>query len=540
MLYHKKYTINPSDIVDGAIRWQATGSGVYVVAEHKGSQYFVKRFTMGPRIPSESIPEPVYSEQLAIAKWLEEKQAKMRKLFKGLTVKDDHIVVEEENFWDEDNLFTTVTQMIPNEVEDFDYTALDQATFVKLCQDMALLIKKTHDAGVTHGDLKDKNILIQFNGGSLVPYLIDFDSSYPSDYATRKGKDGKPLLAHPVVFSEGYQSPEIAIYNNEDQGVIDAATITCKTDIFTLAIIFHKLWTGNFPAVIGDSCPVGEAVYCDTPIKIDAKFNVSLGTNNDCKFSSLLMWMLAKDAEKRPTAQQVIDALADEIDIDDMFETSDSAAKFDLEPHEIHKAALEIYTKETLKKKDVKSFLKITEGGKYKYYVKLKDGTERKITVDEVIACGYGKAKKITICSLWEEDENNIELLSLDDISKLGIVAIEPKTAGYRRFYFVALRAGGGYTTSASGLVDNGIARRKIIAADPDFDINSEDTPWPEHGDVYDQKALKSRHVIKVEKVTENGEHKYLLTMKDDKGKKQNVVKVEYMRIMMFIKRSNA
>lgn len=536
MLYNKKYTINSSDIVDGAIKWQATGSGAYIVADYKGEKYFVKRFTMGPRVPSKSIPEPVYSEQLGIAKWLENKQAEMRKLFKGLTVNRDHIVVEEENFWDDDNLFTTITRLIPNEAKGFDFTALDQATFIKLCQDITLLIKKIHDAGVTHGDLKDKNILIQNSGDSLVPYLIDFDSSYPSDYATRKKADGKPMLAYPVVFSEGFQSPEIAIYNFEDEGVIDAATITCKTDIFTLAIIFHKLWTGNFPAVIGDSCAVGEAVYMDTPIKIDSKFNVSLGTTNDSKFSSLLMWMLAKEADKRPTAQQVIDALADKIDIDDVFETSDSAAKFDLEPHDLHKAALDIYTKETLKKKDVKCFAKITEGGQYKYFVKLKDGTEKKLTADEVIECGYGKAKKITKCSLWEEDEKTIELLSLDVISNLGIISIEPKTAGYKKFYFVALRAGGGYTTSAVGLVERGIARRKIISVDPEFDIGSADKPWSEHGVDYDQDALISRNVIKVEKVTEDGEQKYLLTFKDDKGKRQNVVKISYMKIMKFIK----
>ena len=198
--------------------------------------------------------------------------ANMRKRMKSLSVDKDHIVVEEENFWDDDNLFVTVTRMIPGENKGFDYTTLDQTTFLALCADMMELLIKIHAVGVTHGDLKEKNVLIRGDSGALVPYLIDFDSSYPSDYGTRKRSDGRPLLAYPVVYSEGSQSPEIAIYNFEDEGVVDASTITDKTDIFTMALIFHRLWTGDFPAVVGDDCPVGEAVYLDTEIRLSPRW----------------------------------------------------------------------------------------------------------------------------------------------------------------------------------------------------------------------------------------------------------------------------
>ncbi len=397
---------------------------------------------------------------------------------------------------------------------------------------MTLLIKKIHDVGITHGDLKEKNILISHSGSALVPYLIDFDSSYPSDYSTRKKKDGSSMLSYPVVYSEGYQSPEIAIYNFEDEGVIDPATITNKTDIFTLAIIFHRLWTGTFPAVIGDSCAVGEAVYLDGQIQIDKKFDFEIGPNSGCKFSTLLMWMLQKDSAKRPTADKILSALSDNFDISDEFESAESAGKIDTTPHDLHAKAIEICDKDVLKGMNVKVFTKITEGGQYKYYVKLKDGTEERLTIDDVIAKGYGKAKATSLGTLWEEDAKTIEFEDVAKISAMGILAIEPKQAGARKFYFVALRAGGGYTTSKTGLIDRGIAKHKVVEVAP---IEGDDTPWPEHGTKFDSEALANRNITKVEKVVVDGDNRYKITIKTPDGEKENIVRAGYMKIMKYI-----
>ena len=536
MQYRKKYEIDPSFVDGDVIKWGTTGNGSFAFGEYKGQRYFIKRYTMGPRIPAKSIPEPVYSEMMNTAKWLEDKQAEMRKRMKGLTVDKDHIVVEEENFWDDDNLFVTVTRMIPGENQGFDYTTLDQTTFQALCADMMELLVKIHAAGVTHGDLKEKNVLIRDDGGLLIPYLIDFDSSYPSDYGTRTRSDGKPMLAYPVVYSEGYQSPEIAIYNFEDEGVGDATAITEKTDIFTMALIFHHLWTGDFPAVVGDDCPVGEAVYLDEEIRISPKFDVVMGPTFENKLSGLLKWMLQKDPTLRPTAAQVKDALLDKLDVSDYFDTGDGAAKYDLEPHSIHKAALEIATKDEFKALNVKAFQKVTVGGQYKYLVKMKDGSEEILTLDQVIAKGFGKAKASSLCTMWPEDDAKYEFVGLDVIEAAGVLSIEAKAAGFKKFYFVALRAGGGYTTSAKGLVDRGLAQAKIIAA-PASEMPAGDTPWPEHGSAYDQEVMAKRNIVLIEKVVEEGMHVYKLTAAlPDGTRRETVVKEGYMRIMRLIK----
>ena len=535
MLYNGKYTVKPSDVIDGSIKWEMTGSGAFIICEYKGEKYFVKRFTMGPRRPSKSLPVDMYSKYKEAADWLENKQKEISALFKkkGITTDKDHIVIEEENFWDEDNMFTTVTKLIPDEDKDFDYSMLDFPTFVKLCKDMAKLFVKLHDAGITHGDLKEKNFLIQNKGGELIPYLIDFDSSYPSDFAKRKRADGTPMLACPVVYSAGYQSPEIAIYNyqfEEEETIGDATAITQKTDIFTLAIVFHKLWTGHFPAVVGDSCYVGEAVYCDTEICIDSKFDVELGEKNHCTLSTLLRWMLTKDHTKRPTAQQVFDALSDALDVDSAFEGKDPT-NFDTQPHAVHIDSLEIFADDVLRKADVKSFRKVIEGGLFKYLVKLKDGSEKLLGADGVISNGYGAVRKDVECALWSEDEGVIELLPKEELLKQGVLSVEPKQAGYKKYYYVTLLAGGGYSTGKSGLVESKLAKRKVTLVS---DIDA-DAPWAEHGSAYNKEALTARKIVKVEKVEDGGEKCYLLTQKDGSDEKQTIVKINYMKLFKYI-----
>ncbi len=532
MIYRKKYTIDSAFILPGppeSIKWSATGCGEYIIGERGGKKYFIKRSSMGLRYPASTLPEPLYSEALRAAQRLENKQKDIKKLFSGLDVDADHIVVEEENFWD-DNVFSTVTRMVDGEMKDADHTSLSQAAFLTLCRDLMVLLKKIHAAGVTHGDLKVKNIIIANRGGALVPYLIDFDSSYPSDYGTRTGKDGKPLLSYPVVFSPGYESPEIAWYNYNEEGDVPASTITNKTDIFTMAIIFHQLWAGSFPAIESDQCDsVGVAVYNDAPIKFDTKFNIPLGPVNESSFASLLKWMLEKDTSRRPSAEQVLDALNDVIEVPDEYSADGAQVKFDLEPHTIHKAALELLTKDELKAKGVKSFVKVTSGGEYKYSVKLKDGSERMLSIDEVISLGYGKSKSASVCTLWPADDEKYELLGADAFEAAKVISVEQKEVAFRRFYYVVFRSGISTTMGVSGLRDLGLIKEKLVLADS-ASVDA-DTPWPDHGTAYNTEAMAKRGILKVEKVVEAGDNRYMIIYAD----KQMVVKASYMKLMGYI-----
>jgi hypothetical protein len=246
--------------------------------------------------------------------------------------------------------------------------------------------------------------------------------------------------------------------------------------------------------------------------------------------------MLLKDTAQRPTAAQVRDALLDKLDVNDFFDTGDGAGKYDFEPHAIHKASMEVATKDEFKALNVKAFQKVTVGGQYKYLVKMKDGSEEILTYDQVIAKGYGKPRASSLCALWPEDDAKYEFAGLDAIENSGVLSIEAKAAGFKKFYFVALRSGGGYTTSAKGLVDRGLAKAKVIAA-PASEMTAGNTPWPEHGSSFDQDVMAKRNIVLIEKIEEEGLHVYKLTAAlPDGTRRETIVKEGYMRIMRLIK----
>ena len=540
MQYHKKYEIEPSFIKDGAANWHTTGNGEFILCTHRGNRYFVKRFAFGPRYPSKSLPAPVYAQYMAEAGRLENKQKEINTRFKkqGFSFDKDHIVIEEDNFWDDDtNMFVTVTRFVPNGLpDDNDFSTLSQADFMALCMDMAELIRKAHAAGVTHGDLKEKNFFFSQQGGKTVPYLIDFDLSYPSDYGVKPLADGTSYFAEGAPFSAGYESPELYIYNkqyDDDPDLMDPKTITDKTDVFTLGIVFHKMWARQFPMSGGSAGSFGQAVYEDSPVVIDPKFNFEIGPANGNKFSMLLQWMFLKDSTKRPTADQVLDVLRDKLDVTDFFEVPGAPQKFETEPHDVHKNAITLLTKDELKAKDVKVFQKVTRGGQYLYQVKLKDGTDLVLDVNQLVEKGYATAKNSSLDELWEADAEKYEYVSADEIAKLGVTSIERRAVLYRKFYCISYRSGTTRTGSGGDLFREGIVKKKVV---PVAAVASSDAPWPEHGTQYDAEAMGRRKVTKVERVMDGGDHKYRITMTNADGTIERVVDAKFMKMMGYIK----
>ncbi|MBR1747937.1 MAG: hypothetical protein IJ735_07005 [Clostridia bacterium] len=537
MIYHGKYEIDPSFISDGSIMWKTTGNGEYAFGTYRGKKYFIKRFCFGPRYPSKSLPAPVYQKYLEDAGPLEEKQMEINKRLraKKLSVDTDHIVVEEESFWDDEtNMFVTVTRLITDERSDLDFSGLSQEEFLKLCFEMTTLLVKFHAAGVTHGDLKEKNFFFRDSGSGIVPYLIDFDLSYPSDYGKRKDEKGRYLLGQSAPYSAGYQSPEICRYNgaDEDSGATPE-DIRETTDIFSLAVVFHKMWTGQFPTVVGDASSVGEAVENDQRIRLDTKFDFDIGPNCENKFSTLLGWMLAKDVDKRPTARQVADAIEDKLDVEEYFEEPGSLSKFDTVPHALHADSVTVRTKDALKGMGVKSFGKVVRGGEYRYLVKKKDGTEEILTVDELINKGYAEAKKMTVDPLWERDAERYEYVDEETMEKTGLARLMRRELGFKKFYYVVYRSGRAMTVGAGDLLREGLTVKKLVELP---ETESDDKPWPEDGTSYVPAAMAQRGVVKTEKVVEEGVNKYRITIVVDGTTKTNVVKGAFMRLMGYIK----
>lgn len=523
MKYNGIYEVDPAFLDGSTILWKNTGNGEYIIATKGGKKYFVKR-NMHARYPTRGEPEAVYDKYKAEADALQKKQERLRTLMKGLDWTTDHIVVEEENFWDSEKMFTTVTPCIPDVFPDtYDYKSIPLDSFIQLAKSVADALDKLHSHGVIHGDLKGKNILVSNKGSKYIAYLIDFDSSYPADSIPEWESIGG---------SDGYQSPEVMLYGS-DEGAAPKETITPATDIFSLGVVFHKWWTGSFPGVDLEHGSVGAAVYLDKTVTIDKKFNVRIGDNCGATLQSLINWMFAKNPVERPTAKQVSDVLADRLEVPEAFHKGNDDKPFDSELWDAHKLVAELLSVNDLKSKGLKSLKRINEGSgsaSLKYRIVKKDGTERNITISELCDAGYATYKGAEVGAPWTE--HMIEFESAEVIAKKGYAKIRKVQLAFRKRYLITTASGREIDKGYEWLITEGLAHPKTISVDAD-------TPWPEHGTAYCTENMARLGVKRISRMEVGGEHRYKIVYNqivDGKNKVNERVPVNNLKLMGFIK----
>ena len=341
MIFHG-YEVDPEYILAGSDLpdWHSAGLGEFIVGRKDGKRWFIKR-NNEYRFPTEKEqPDKELRDFYLIpAKQYQADRELLRKLMveKGkLTAEKDHIVPEVEHFISEGRI-VLVSRFVENIARDADFVGMDAAHFIPFCADVALLIARLHECGIIHCDLKvgqpddvmSGNIVAAVEGGKLIPYLIDFDLSFPAPPA--KNPESIP-------HSDNYESPEIIPYIDGDEE--KCTEITTATDIFTLGIVFHKLWTGSFPAVEVERASAGRCVANDKAVTIHKKFDVRIGEKCGATFMSLINWMLAKDPAARPTAKQVREVLTDQLAVPDKYHKGSDVKQF-TELWDAHKLAAE-------------------------------------------------------------------------------------------------------------------------------------------------------------------------------------------------------
>ena len=525
MKYNGVFEVDPSFVKGDSIVWCFTGNGEYIIATKGGKKYFVKR-NMHVRYPVKGDSKEIYNKNKAQATSLQKKQEKLTSLMKGLNWETDHIVVEEEHFWDSDNMFTTVTPLVPNALpEKFDYASLNLSEFIGLAKETACALDKLHTRGIIHGDIKDKNIVVTGKGGKYTPYLIDFDTSYSIDDVPERDPESDE-----VGGSAGYQSPELMAYG---VGEMAKDTITTATDIFSLGVVFHKWWTGLFPSVDIEHGSVGAAVYLEREVTINKKFNARIGENCGATLLSLINWMFAKSHTDRPTAKQVAMVLDDKIEVPEIFHKGGDAKPFDGELWDAHKLIAEPLTVSELKELGVKSFKRINEGcgsAGLKYRVVKSDGSEEKLSIIELCSLGYAKSKGAEVDEPWED--HKIEFESADEIVKKGYAKIRRALFSFRKRYLITTVSGLEIDKGMEWLVSEGLAHLKLVEVDAD-------TPWPEHGKEYCFDNMAVLGVKSVSRMEVGGEHRYRLVYNeivDGKNKTNERVHVNNLKLMGFIK----
>lgn len=130
--------------------------------------------------------------------------------------------------------------MCMEKVEALDMTAEDIYQLpweerLRLCASIAHAVAGLHRGGLIHADLKHDNVLFTYTQGKrLTAKVIDFDSSFLETNAPAPGEE--------IVGDQVYFSPEAFLSMDGDP-----VPLTCKMDVFALAILFHQYLAGSLP-----------------------------------------------------------------------------------------------------------------------------------------------------------------------------------------------------------------------------------------------------------------------------------------------------
>lgn len=157
---------------------------------------------------------------------------------------------------------------------------LDSSTLHGFALGIAAALAAIHGAGLVHRDLKPANVLLSLSG----PRVIDFGIARALNTATNHTQTGI------VMGSPGWMAPEQLLEE----------TVTTAADIFAWGCLVAFAGTGTHPFGNGDAMTLGKRVLFAEP---------QLG-NLDAPLDRLVPAALAKEAERRPKAQDLLLELA--------------------------------------------------------------------------------------------------------------------------------------------------------------------------------------------------------------------------------------
>ena len=153
---------------------------------------------------------------------------------------------------------------------------------------VASALNKIHAKNIIHRDLKPDNImLVEKNGDPNFVKLLDFGLA-KMQHQTRLTQTGI------VIGTINYMSPE----------QISGEGSFAASDIYSLGIIFYEMITGEKPFLGETTVDVMKQILDKSPIEpIRFRFDISFELNH------LIMRMLIKEKEKRPTIEEILEVL---------------------------------------------------------------------------------------------------------------------------------------------------------------------------------------------------------------------------------------
>nr|MBR6778035.1 protein kinase [Clostridia bacterium] len=493
--------------------WKNSNCGQTALGTNGGKTYFLKKYT-DPVHPlnNGSMSEKTYNHNKAKFDVFERRRTDINKALRAVSGAGGNIVIPMCEFREE-NFYMEAAELVPGVVSREDIPiVLDGLTMEAkktLMLTAAGALGTVHGQNIIHSDLKLENVLLVKNefSGKYVAKIIDFDSSYfVGDIPDEVRGDLR------------FYSPELQRYTDaeEDEERDELKpTLTVKSDIFSLGIIFHLYLTGEFPEP--DSLPeslqrrkdAGGKVYCSNVILAGCVLKASDKITDD-KYRFLIADMLEKDPTKRPTANEVVMRLKTE----------------GPEPSEFDSAWPEhgiMIVEDRLKADGIIRFKQKLSADKKLYELRDKNGRSQVMTKEELMSAGYGVIVG-GVDEPWPGDNIEFTDANLDNLEKRGYFrTIKRKEVSGKKVYVIYSTSGMERVMPASNMKAFGFAtdtkprssssytggsgssspvRTPTPPAPPAPSVTTFCEPWPEDNIEWDMDAIKAKGYVGIECAT--------------------------------------
>ena len=222
-------------------------SGRSCRAEDSEEEYFIKRF-LSPKYPIDGAPgsKKVKENQKLRCAAFERRHRRMIVDLKKSSKNSGNLVCPIDFFREGSSYYKVSSKIDKLDIKTEKIARLDEDHKYIAMLTALNSLSVLHSLNYVHGDLKPDNILIKATPKSYSAKLIDFDDSYIS---------GEPPEANAIVGDQVYFSPETELYIRKGSPEL-GKSLTCKSDLFALGIIFHEYWTGPEATIFQGRIPV--------------------------------------------------------------------------------------------------------------------------------------------------------------------------------------------------------------------------------------------------------------------------------------------